>query len=212
MNLSLVHFMSALGSSAALGPSAANLLTPKFSRNTARAHMNVKLMDTAIPIRKLQGDDILGVRGVGIVRTAAIGGVGIDTNAMANVADGVVGDGVRGVGGIVVGGSVRGVGISSLPGISSVLLPEGGGGLRNKISVRAHDVRACCSNSLCTSKDMSHGRNEKEYIRYVRYGESREQRYESREEQEFRCAIARSEFGKRKQVFRFVFKSWCTER
>ena len=139
MNLSLVHFMSALGSSAALGPSAANLLTPKFSRNTARAHMNVKLMDTAIPIRKLQGDDILGVRGVGIVRTAAIGGVGIDTNAMANVADGVVGDGVRGVGGIAVGGSVRGVGISSLPGISSVLLPEGGGGSRNKISVRAHE-------------------------------------------------------------------------
>jgi hypothetical protein len=62
------------------------------------------------------------------------------------------------------------------------------------------------------SKDMSHGRNEKEYVRYVRYGESRERRYESREEREFRCAIARSEFGERKQVFGFVFKSWCAER
>ena len=59
------------------------------------------------------------------------------------------------------------------------------------------------------SEDMSHGRNDKEY---VQYGESPEERYESREAREFRCAIARSEFGERKQVFGFVFKSWCAKR
>ena len=53
-------------------------------------------------------------------------------------------------------------------------------------------VRVCCSNSLCI----------REYVRYGRFGESREQRYESRGrgEREFRCAIARSEFGERTEV------------
>ena len=80
---------------------------------------------------EFQGDDVLGIRGVGIDGAIAVGGIGIDADGAANAADDVVG--------ITVGGSVHGVVISSPAGISGVLQPEGGGGSMDKISVREHE-------------------------------------------------------------------------
>jgi len=53
MKLSLTLLAAALGTSAAKK----NPFAPKVSKNTAKAHMNAKLMGGATPIRKLDGQD-----------------------------------------------------------------------------------------------------------------------------------------------------------